>query len=42
LRREIETFLSEAPEASLDRFSDVDKGHGRIEQRDVTLAREVD
>jgi predicted transposase YbfD/YdcC len=42
LRREIETFFSEAPEASLDRFSDVDKGHGRIEQRDVTLAREID
>lgn len=42
LRREIEAFFSEAPETSLDRFCDVDKGHGRIEQRDVTLAQEVD
>ena len=42
LRREIETFFEEASPASLERFSDVDKGHGRIEQRDVTVAREVD
>jgi predicted transposase YbfD/YdcC len=42
LRREIETFFSQAPKTSLDHFGDVDKGHGRIEQRDVTLAREVD
>jgi predicted transposase YbfD/YdcC len=42
LRREIETFFNEASEASLDRFADIDKGHGRIEQRTVTVAREVD
>jgi predicted transposase YbfD/YdcC len=42
LRSEIEAFFQDAPKAGLDSFSDVDKGHGRIEQRDVTLAREVD
>jgi predicted transposase YbfD/YdcC len=42
LRREIEIFFQDAPEASLERFVDVDKGHGRIEQRSLTLAREVD
>ncbi len=42
LRGEIEIFFQDAPEASLERFADVDKGHGRIEQRSVTLAREVD
>jgi len=41
LRREIEDFFSQAPEADLDHFCDVDKGHGRIEQRDVTVAWEV-
>jgi hypothetical protein len=34
--------LSQAPEAHLDHFCDVDKGHGRIERRDVTVALEVD
>jgi predicted transposase YbfD/YdcC len=42
LRHEIEIFFNDAPEASLERFADVDKGHGRIEQRNVTLARQVD
>jgi predicted transposase YbfD/YdcC len=42
LRCEIETFFAEAPPASLDSVTDVDKGHGRIEQRTVTVAREVD
>jgi predicted transposase YbfD/YdcC len=42
LRREIEIFFKDAPKASLERHTEVDKGHGRIEQRDVTLAREVD
>ena len=42
LRGEIETFFKDAPEESLDRFDDIDKGHGRIEQRQVTLAREID
>lgn len=42
LRREIETFFKDAPPVSVERFTDVDKGHGRIEQRDVTVAREID
>jgi predicted transposase YbfD/YdcC len=42
LRSEIETFFDDAPAASVDSFSDVDKGHGRIEQRTVTVAREID
>jgi predicted transposase YbfD/YdcC len=42
LRTEIEAFFADAPPASLDRFTDHDKGHGRIEERCVTLAREVD
>jgi len=42
LRREIETFFKDAPTASLERFAEADKGHGRIEQRDVTVAREID
>lgn len=42
LRSEIETFFADAPAASLESTTDVDKGHGRIEQRTVTVAREVD
>jgi predicted transposase YbfD/YdcC len=42
LRSEIETFFADAPLASLESTADVDKGHGRIEQRTVTVAREVD
>ena len=42
LRREIDAVFKDASEASLDRFTDVDKGHGRIEQRDVAVAREID
>lgn len=42
LRGEIEAYFAEAPEAVLDHVADVDKGHGRIEQRTVTVAREVD
>jgi predicted transposase YbfD/YdcC len=42
LRAEIETFFADAPPTSLDSVTDLDKGHGRIEQRTVTLAREVD
>jgi predicted transposase YbfD/YdcC len=42
LRTEIEAFFRDAPPASLDRVTDLDKGHGRIEERTVTLAREVD
>jgi len=42
LRSEIETFFADASPASLESTTDLDKGHGRIEQRTVTVAREVD
>jgi|SRR5215475_13087195 predicted transposase YbfD/YdcC len=42
LRADIERFFADAAPASLDTTSDVDKGHGRIEQRTVTVAHEVD
>ena len=42
LRREIETFFKDASPASLEGFTELDKGHGRIEQRNVTVAREID
>lgn len=41
LRSEIESFFTDAPAASLETTVDVDKGHGRIEQRIVTVAHEV-
>jgi predicted transposase YbfD/YdcC len=42
LRAEVELFFADASPASLDSVTNVDKGHGRIEQRTVTVAREVD
>lgn len=42
LRAEIERYFADAPAAALETTVDVDKGHGRIEQRAVTVAREVD
>jgi predicted transposase YbfD/YdcC len=42
LRAEIETFFAQAPAATLDIDVDLDKGHGRIEERTVTVAREID
>lgn len=42
LRRDIEAFFTDAPEAELERCISLDKGHGRIEERTVTVAREVD
>jgi predicted transposase YbfD/YdcC len=42
LRAEIETFFADAGPADLDSVTDVDKGHGRIEQRTVTVSRAVD
>jgi predicted transposase YbfD/YdcC len=42
LRAEIEDFFSTAPADVLDTFVDVDKGHGRIEERTATTSREVD
>ena len=41
LHSEIERFFADAPAASLETVVDVDKGHGRIEQRTVTVAHEV-
>ena len=42
LRGEIETYFKDAPPASLERTgAEVDKGHGRIEQRTVTVGRET-
>lgn len=40
LRGEIETLFAD-PEAELQRFDDLDKGHGRIERRRVSVAHEV-
>ncbi len=42
LRAEIESFFAEAPPTLLESVTDLDKGHGRIEQRTVTVSREVD
>jgi predicted transposase YbfD/YdcC len=43
LRQEVEAlFQDKASKTVVDQFSDVDKGHGRIEQREVTVIREVD
>ena len=41
LRVEIERFFESAAAGVLDLHRDVDKGHGRIEQRDVTVAHDV-
>jgi predicted transposase YbfD/YdcC len=42
LRAEIESLFADADPADLDSTTDHDKGHGRIEQRTVTVARQVD
>jgi predicted transposase YbfD/YdcC len=42
LRAEIERYFADAPAAALETTVDADKGHGRIEQRTVTVAHEVD
>jgi predicted transposase YbfD/YdcC len=42
LRSEIEAFFDDASPATLENVTDVDKGHGRIEQRTVTVAHEID
>jgi predicted transposase YbfD/YdcC len=42
LRAEIEALFVAASPAALDTHSDLDKGHGRLEERTVTVAREVD
>lgn len=42
LRREIEAFFNDAPETSLERHDEVDKGHGRIEERVVRVSHQTD
>jgi len=42
LRAEVEALFAEADPATLAVHTDLDKGHGRIEERRVTVAREVD
>jgi predicted transposase YbfD/YdcC len=42
LRADIETCFNDAPAGSVDTFTEHDKGHGRIEQRDIDVIREVD
>lgn len=42
LRADVERFFADAPPQSLDIHSEADKGHGRIEERSVTVAHEVD
>jgi predicted transposase YbfD/YdcC len=47
LRAEIERYFDDAPECDdrpdrLDSFTDLDKAHGRIEERTVTVSREAD
>jgi predicted transposase YbfD/YdcC len=42
LRAEIEIFFADAPAGAVESAADMDKGHGRIEERTVAVAREVD
>jgi predicted transposase YbfD/YdcC len=42
LRAEIEACFADAPAAELDRVTELDKGHGRIEERCVTVSCEAD
>jgi predicted transposase YbfD/YdcC len=42
LRTEIEDYFTSAPVDVLDTATDWDKGHGRIEERKVTVSREAD
>jgi predicted transposase YbfD/YdcC len=41
-RGEEEAYFDQAPEQALDIFADIDKGHGRIEQRTVTVTKDTD
>lgn len=42
LRAEIERFFADAPADTLDTSIDTDKGHGRVEERTVTVSRDVE
>jgi predicted transposase YbfD/YdcC len=41
LHAEIQSFFADAPPAALDTFVDIDKGHGRIEERRCVVATDV-
>jgi predicted transposase YbfD/YdcC len=41
LRTEIERYFDDAPADCLDSFVDLDKAHGRIEERTITVSRET-
>jgi predicted transposase YbfD/YdcC len=42
LRHEVERFFADAPPEALDHHLDLDKGHGRIEERRVFVSRDID
>jgi predicted transposase YbfD/YdcC len=42
LAGELETYFRQAPPQAVDVHGDLDKGHGRIEQRHCTVSHEVD
>jgi predicted transposase YbfD/YdcC len=42
LRAEVEAAFAAAPPGTLDTHADLDKGHGRIEERRTTVLRETD
>jgi hypothetical protein len=42
LRDEVERFFADAPPEAIDRHFDLDKGHGRIEDRRVFVSRDID
>jgi predicted transposase YbfD/YdcC len=42
LRADIEACFNDAPSGSVDTHTEHDKGHGRIEQRDIDVIRDVD
>jgi predicted transposase YbfD/YdcC len=42
LRDEVERFFADAPSEAIDRHLDLDKGHGRIEDRRVFVSRDID
>ena len=41
LRAEVESYFDDAPADCLDSIVDLDKAHGRIEERTVTVSRET-
>jgi predicted transposase YbfD/YdcC len=41
LRSEVERYFDDAPTGKLDSFTDLDKAHGRIEERAVTVSGET-